>query len=189
MVRLLRDWQRFGIRDVMFDRKDNTINARVDKVNRKFAFSHTFLSSTRSLDGSCFNVDVLKMERVIRSNYVSFYERILGLSKYCTLTRLLHRPQNQASLVRRRALRCTGAWATSEALFGPIHPDAWRSIKLPQGCGYRRRCLPGQVHACRGSRKAEHDDGGALLGACDWSCKFTPTRSGFKNSWWYDIPR
>lgn len=35
LVRLLRDWQRFGVRDVTFDRKANTINARVDKVNRK----------------------------------------------------------------------------------------------------------------------------------------------------------
>ncbi|KAF3008741.1 hypothetical protein E8E13_009951 [Curvularia kusanoi] len=33
LVRLLRDWQRFGVRDVVFDRKDNTINARVDKAN------------------------------------------------------------------------------------------------------------------------------------------------------------
>ncbi|KAL1600076.1 serine/threonine-protein kinase gin4 [Nothophoma quercina] len=33
LVRLLRDWQRFGVRDVTFDRKANVINARVDKVN------------------------------------------------------------------------------------------------------------------------------------------------------------
>ncbi|KAH6618807.1 hypothetical protein C7974DRAFT_341740 [Boeremia exigua] len=33
LVRLLRDWQRFGVRDVIFDRKANTINARVDKIN------------------------------------------------------------------------------------------------------------------------------------------------------------
>ncbi|UPX16208.1 Non-specific serine/threonine protein kinase [Ascochyta rabiei] len=33
LVRLLRDWQRFGVRDVAFDRKTNVINARVDKVN------------------------------------------------------------------------------------------------------------------------------------------------------------
>ncbi|KAJ4994441.1 serine threonine protein kinase [Stagonosporopsis vannaccii] len=33
LVRLLRDWQRFGVRDVTFDRRANTINARVDKVN------------------------------------------------------------------------------------------------------------------------------------------------------------
>ncbi|KAL1644514.1 serine/threonine-protein kinase gin4 [Didymella pomorum] len=33
LVRLLRDWQRFGVRDVTFDRTANTINARVDKIN------------------------------------------------------------------------------------------------------------------------------------------------------------
>ncbi|KAF2810308.1 Pkinase-domain-containing protein, partial [Mytilinidion resinicola] len=33
LVRLLRDWQRFGVRDVFFDRKTNVVNARVDKSN------------------------------------------------------------------------------------------------------------------------------------------------------------
>ncbi|KAH3984114.1 non-specific serine/threonine protein kinase [Parastagonospora nodorum] len=33
LVRLLRDWQRFGIRDVTFDRETNTITGRVDKGN------------------------------------------------------------------------------------------------------------------------------------------------------------
>ncbi|KAF2190554.1 Pkinase-domain-containing protein [Zopfia rhizophila CBS 207.26] len=33
LVRLLRDWQRFGVRNVTFDRKTNVINARVDKNN------------------------------------------------------------------------------------------------------------------------------------------------------------
>ncbi|KAF2017300.1 Pkinase-domain-containing protein [Aaosphaeria arxii CBS 175.79] len=33
LVRLLRDWQRFGVRDVTFDRQANTINARIDKNN------------------------------------------------------------------------------------------------------------------------------------------------------------
>lgn len=35
LVRLLRDWQRFGVRDVVFDRQANTVNARIDKNNRK----------------------------------------------------------------------------------------------------------------------------------------------------------
>lgn len=38
LVRLLRDWQRFGVRDVRFDRKTNVINARVDKTNGKCTF-------------------------------------------------------------------------------------------------------------------------------------------------------
>ncbi|KAF2655256.1 Pkinase-domain-containing protein [Lophiostoma macrostomum CBS 122681] len=33
LVRLLRDWQRFGVRDVNFDRDSNIINARIDKNN------------------------------------------------------------------------------------------------------------------------------------------------------------
>ncbi|KAF2005331.1 serine/threonine-protein kinase GIN4 [Amniculicola lignicola CBS 123094] len=33
LVRLLRDWERFGVQDVTFDRKTNVINARVDKTN------------------------------------------------------------------------------------------------------------------------------------------------------------
>jgi Fungal kinase associated-1 domain len=35
VVRLLRDWHRFGVRDVVYDRKSNVVNARVDKANRK----------------------------------------------------------------------------------------------------------------------------------------------------------
>lgn len=35
MVRLLRDWKRFGVRDVAFDRVTNIVSWRIDKVNRK----------------------------------------------------------------------------------------------------------------------------------------------------------
>ncbi|KAL1619065.1 serine/threonine-protein kinase gin4 [Diplodia seriata] len=35
IVRLLRDWKRFGVRDVKFDRATNIIQARVDKTNRE----------------------------------------------------------------------------------------------------------------------------------------------------------
>lgn len=35
LVRLLRDWKRFGVRDVAFHREANTITARIDKTNRK----------------------------------------------------------------------------------------------------------------------------------------------------------
>ncbi|KAH7065163.1 serine/threonine-protein kinase GIN4 [Macrophomina phaseolina] len=34
IVRLLRDWKRFGVRDVKFDRATNIIQARVDKANQ-----------------------------------------------------------------------------------------------------------------------------------------------------------
>lgn len=36
LVYLLRDWQRYGVRDVTCDRNTNVIHARVDKNNRKF---------------------------------------------------------------------------------------------------------------------------------------------------------
>lgn len=36
IVRLLREWKRFGVRDVRFDRASNLIQARVDKTNREF---------------------------------------------------------------------------------------------------------------------------------------------------------
>ncbi|KAF4537662.1 hypothetical protein BFW01_g11178 [Lasiodiplodia theobromae] len=36
IVRLLRDWKRFGVRDVKFDRSTNIIQARVDKTNREY---------------------------------------------------------------------------------------------------------------------------------------------------------
>lgn len=56
LVRLLRDWQRFGVRDVTFDRSVNTINARVDKVNRKSPPPARFLFSCWKLEGFCFQV-------------------------------------------------------------------------------------------------------------------------------------
>lgn len=36
LVRLLRDWQRFGIKDVTSDRETNIIKARIDKDNREY---------------------------------------------------------------------------------------------------------------------------------------------------------
>src|SRR5690349_21627251 len=35
-ARLLRDWQRFGVEDVSVNRASNSINARIDKQNRKY---------------------------------------------------------------------------------------------------------------------------------------------------------
>ena len=48
IVRLLRDWQHFGVKDVTFDRPTNSINARVDKNNRKYT---RLLFSAWSLEG------------------------------------------------------------------------------------------------------------------------------------------
>ena len=74
LVRLLRDWQRFGVRDVTFYRKANVINARVDKVNRKFPYPARFLSSEWKLQDFCFRVEVLKVVSVCRCDLaLSFF--------------------------------------------------------------------------------------------------------------------
>ncbi|KAH7090280.1 serine/threonine-protein kinase-like protein GIN4 [Paraphoma chrysanthemicola] len=70
LVRLLRDWQRFGIRDVTFDRDTNIINARVDKNNRKYT-SHScsnLVFSEWRLEDWQFEVEVLEVESVLRCN-------------------------------------------------------------------------------------------------------------------------
>lgn len=54
LVRLLRDWQRFGVRDVNFDRATNVINARIDKNNRKYI---QLLFAAWSLEGNVFMLD------------------------------------------------------------------------------------------------------------------------------------
>ncbi|KAF1916916.1 hypothetical protein BDU57DRAFT_450492 [Ampelomyces quisqualis] len=68
LVRLLRDWQRFGIRDVTFDRASNAINARVDKNNRKHIFSScsNLLFSEWRLEDWHFDVEALEVEHILR---------------------------------------------------------------------------------------------------------------------------
>ena len=68
LVRLLRDWQRFGVRDVTFDRNDNTINARVDKTNRKSLSYSVFLFSAWRLEDFCFDGEILEADPMSRSN-------------------------------------------------------------------------------------------------------------------------
>ncbi|KAF2036063.1 Pkinase-domain-containing protein [Setomelanomma holmii] len=68
LVRLLRDWQRFGIRDVTFDRETNIINARVDRNNRKYSSqscSNLLFSEWRA-EGWRFEVEVLEVEKVLQ---------------------------------------------------------------------------------------------------------------------------
>lgn len=38
LYHLLRDWRRFGVRDLELDRKTNVISARIDRNNRKSRF-------------------------------------------------------------------------------------------------------------------------------------------------------
>jgi serine/threonine-protein kinase HSL1 (negative regulator of Swe1 kinase) len=70
LVRLLRDWQRFGVQDVSLDRESNSINARIDKSNRKYspAFRSRFVFSGWSLHGWRFEIEVLQADLVLRCN-------------------------------------------------------------------------------------------------------------------------
>lgn len=74
LVRLLRDWQRFGIRDVTYDRETNVINARVDKNNRKCSLpsSSDLVFGAWRLEEWRFDVDVLEVERILRCNAAFF---------------------------------------------------------------------------------------------------------------------
>lgn len=65
LVRMLRDWQRFGVREVTFDRKTNTINARVSKSNRKYTSqsSSNFVFSEWRLDDWRCEIELLEMEK------------------------------------------------------------------------------------------------------------------------------
>ncbi|TKA81004.1 hypothetical protein B0A49_01515 [Cryomyces minteri] len=52
IVKLLRQWRQYGIRDLMFDRERNVINGRVDKVNRKLQHLPLSLSIFHLFDQS-----------------------------------------------------------------------------------------------------------------------------------------
>jgi serine/threonine-protein kinase HSL1 (negative regulator of Swe1 kinase) len=70
LVRLLRDWQRFGIRDVSFNRETNTINARVNKNNRKYtpqSCSNLVFSKWR-LEDWRFEMEILNVETGLQCN-------------------------------------------------------------------------------------------------------------------------
>jgi hypothetical protein len=70
LIRLLRDWQRFGVHDVSLDRETNTINSRIDKSNRKYT---PFPFSEWHLHGWRFKVGLLDVEFVLRCNAVSVW--------------------------------------------------------------------------------------------------------------------
>jgi len=107
LVRLLRDWQRFGIRDVTFDRDTNIINAGVDKNNRKYNFPPCpdILFSEWRLEDWQFKVEVLEVEIFLRCKPTFFSLSFHHCIDYCLLTCVTIRPQDQARLLRHRALR------------------------------------------------------------------------------------
>jgi hypothetical protein len=163
LVRLLRDWQRFGIRDVTFDRPTSTINARVDKNNRKYtsSFPNLLFSQWRSENWK-FEVEVLEVEQILRCNDAFF------LPLYCILTFIslipLHRSQDQAGLFRHRAFRRSRARSTRQPLPRTLHADSRCCFKLQKSRRYCRRCLPSSLHVDRGPAEADGHDRGPGLG-------------------------
>lgn len=55
IVRLLRDWRRYGIQDISFSRETNVIAARVDKSNCKFPSYYPLLASRDFLSIAAFS--------------------------------------------------------------------------------------------------------------------------------------
>jgi serine/threonine-protein kinase HSL1 (negative regulator of Swe1 kinase) len=87
LVRLLRDWQRFGIRDVSFDRDTNIISAGVDKNNRKYTFTPCpdLLFSEWHLEDWRFKVEVLEVEDGLRCK-AAFFLSLLDRFRHYLLT-------------------------------------------------------------------------------------------------------
>lgn len=73
-VRLLRDWQRFGVQDVSLDRQSNSISARIDKSNRKYKslFRECFVCGEWRLQNWRFEIDLLRAKLVLRCNGAFF---------------------------------------------------------------------------------------------------------------------
>jgi serine/threonine-protein kinase HSL1 (negative regulator of Swe1 kinase) len=146
LVRLLRDWQRFGIRDVTFDRETNMINARVGKNNRKYtfsSFSNLLFSEWRFADWR-FEVEVLEVEHILRCN-IAFFLWLLHHLAFSMLKKS-HRSQDQAGFFRDRAFRRPRARSTRQPLPYAFHTDTRCRFKFQEGRRYRRRCLPGSLH-------------------------------------------
>jgi hypothetical protein len=68
LVRLLRDWQRFGVRDVSFDRRTNVINARVDKSNRKYQYCSPLVFHAWRMEDYRFEVEIFYTEYMLPCN-------------------------------------------------------------------------------------------------------------------------
>jgi serine/threonine-protein kinase HSL1 (negative regulator of Swe1 kinase) len=85
LVRLLRDWQRFGIRDVTFNRETNIINARVDRNNRKYISSScsSLLFSEWRLEDGRFEVEVLEVKHILRCNVAVFLSHFITSLLIC----------------------------------------------------------------------------------------------------------
>jgi hypothetical protein len=68
---LLRDWQRYGVRDVTCDRNTMVITARVDKNNRKYT---RLLFTSWTLEKNVFSVELAETS--------PFFSRNVALCEY-----------------------------------------------------------------------------------------------------------
>jgi hypothetical protein len=146
LVRLLRDWQRFGVRDVTFDRTANTINARVDKINRKCSHPTQLLFSEWKLDGFCFQLELLEVKSVFRCNsalsshaFLVFVVHIANNTASQTLTSNLFRSSLSSSSFWSMATEPTSAWPAS--LRSVVqHPASARSSTSSKMCAAQSLC-------------------------------------------------
>jgi hypothetical protein len=146
LVRLLRDWQRFGVQDVSLDREVNSISARIDKSNRKYLPRACLMFSAWCLRDRQFEVELLEAGLVWRCN-AAF---VLLLLASHLLTPMSYRPQDQARNFCHRALRRTRTRTPREPLPRTLHANPRRSLQFSKGCRYRRRRLPRSLHVGRG---------------------------------------
>lgn len=75
LVNLLRDWQRYGVRDVTYDRNTNVIHARVDKNNRKFT---KLLFTGWTLAQNVFSIELADAVPFFSRNVALASARVLG---------------------------------------------------------------------------------------------------------------
>lgn len=108
MVKLLRDWQRFGVRDVRYDQETrNNIHARVDKNNRKYIPAPLF--RPWSFEGHDFSPSFQQL------HYLFWFGTLI--------LKLCHRSENQARLSRHRGLHRPRAWPSRRPLHCTLHSD------------------------------------------------------------------
>ena len=62
---LLRDWQRYGVRDVTCDRTTMVITARVDKNNRKYT---KLLFTGWTLENNLFSIELVEVSPFFSRN-------------------------------------------------------------------------------------------------------------------------
>ena len=111
IVKLLREWKRFGVKDISFDRETNVILARVDKENREH---------------DPFLLDALIDPKLVSKEPIT--DKCFALQH--------NRLENQTSPLCRTPLRHPRARPTGQSLYRQVQPDPRSGLELSEG---RRR--------------------------------------------------